>query len=257
MIRKTQRGLSSTGFSSSDALEPSKLPNEILRLGARIVRELDLEPGVDTLGRWMAHHIAEMMQEVESAEGSDKEQAQERAVDLILKLWARRRNLPGGAYPLNDLEPITSVIGRLRPEASPYQQHSTDETEKLLARIFDGLRLVVAHGVLLISETSKLPDDLDAVGPFLDEEERQLIEAVGGWIAYVKTGVPQPPLVVLTEEEKADMDAELAEIAELEKLDPKARSNRILSREIDGLIEALSDLKRKIAAEATEVDREG
>ena len=75
MIRKTQRGLSSTASSSSDALEPSKLPSAVLRLGARIVRELELEPSVDTLGRWMAHHLAEVMQEVESAEGSDKEQA--------------------------------------------------------------------------------------------------------------------------------------------------------------------------------------
>lgn len=227
-----------------------------MRLGTRIVRELDLEPGVDTLGRWMAHHLAEVMQEVESAEGSDKEQAQERAVDLILKLWSHRRNLPRGAYPLNDLEPIISIIGRLRPEASPYQRHSADETEKLLTRIFDGLRLVVAHGILLIAESKELSDDLDAAVPFLDDEERQFIEAVRGWIAYVKTGVPQPPLVVLTEEEKADLDAELAEIAELEKLDPKARSNRILSREIDGLIEALSDLKSKLAAETTEADRE-
>ena len=233
------------------------MPSEVLRLGTRIVHELGLEPSVDTLGRWMAHHLGEVMQEVESAEGSDKEQAQERAVDLILKLWSHRRNLPGGAYPLNDLEPVMSVIGRLRSEASPYQRYSADATEKLLARIFDGLRLVVAHGILLIAGSEKLPDDLDAATPFLDDEERQLIEEVRGWIAYVKTGVPQLPLVVLTEEEKANLDVELAEIAELEKLDPKSRSNRILSREIDGLIEALSDLKRKLVAEATEVDREG
>ena len=209
-----------------------------MRLGARIVRELELEPGVDTLGRWMAHHLAEVMQEVESAEGSDKEQAQERAVDLILKLWSHRRNLPRGAYPLNDLKVVMSVIRQLRPEASPYQWHSTNETEKLLARIFNGLRLVVTHGVLLIAGTTKLPDDLDAAAPFLDDEERQFIEAVGGLL-------------------DTDLDAALAEIAELEKLDPKARSNRILSREIDGLIETLSDLKRKLVTEATEVDSEG
>lgn len=228
-----------------------------MRLGARIVRELGLEPGVDTLGRWMAHHLAEVMQEAENAEGGNKELARERAVELILKLWSHRRSLPGGAYPLNDLKTVMSVIGRLQQAASPYQRHSADETEKLLARIFDGLRLIVVHGILLISETKELPDDLDAAAPFLDDEERQFIGAVEGWLDYMKTGVPQPPLVVLTEEEKVYLDAELAEMTELEKLDPKARSNRILSGEIDGLIEALSDLKRRLAAEEPEADREG
>ncbi len=91
MIRKTQRGPSSTGSSSSSAPEPSKLPSDVLTLGARIVRELGLGPSGDTLGCWMAHHLAEVMQEAESAEGGNKELARERAVDLILKLWSHKR----------------------------------------------------------------------------------------------------------------------------------------------------------------------
>ena len=228
-----------------------------MRLGARIVRELGLEPGVDTLGRWMAHHLAEVMREAENAEESNKELAREQAVELILKLWSHRQSLPGGASPLNDLKTVMSVIGQLGQAASPYQRYSADETEKLLAKIFDGLRLVVAHGILLIAGTKELPDDLDAAGPFLNDEEQQFIGAVKGWLDYVKTGVPQPPLVVLTKEEKAELDAELAERTALEKLDPKARSNHILSREIDGLIEAVLDLKRKLVAEEPEADREG
>ena len=180
MIRKTQRYLSSTDSSSSDAPEQSRLPSEVLRLGARIVRELELEQSVDTLGRWMAHHLAEVMQEAESAEGGDKELARESAVDLILKLWSHKQSLPNGAYPLNDLKTVMSVVGQLSPEDSPFSRRSSDETEKLLARIFDGLRLVVAHSVILIPETRGIPDDLDAVAPFLEEDERQLIEVVEG-----------------------------------------------------------------------------
>ena len=226
-----------------------------MRLGARIVRELEVEPR-DTLGRWMAHHLAEVMQQAESAEGGDKESAREQMVDLILKLWSHKRSLPKGAYPLNDLETVMSVVGRLCPEASPYRWHSSDETEELLARIFDGLRLVVVHGAVLISETRGIPDDLESVAPFLEEDERKFIEIVESWIDYARTGLTRPPLVVLTEEEKADVGATLAKIDELKKLDPRSRSNRILSGEIDGLIEALSELKLKLAAEDPEVNGE-
>ena len=204
----------------------------------------------------MAHRLAEVMQEAESAEGGDKELARESAVDLILKLWSHKQSLPNGAYPLNDLKTVMSVVGRLRPEASPYRRHSSDETEKLLSRIFDGLRLVVVHGVILVSETRGIPDDLDAADPFLEEDERQFIKIVEGWFDYVKTGIPRPLLVILTEEEKADLDSKQAEMDQLEKLDPKSRSDRIFSREIDGLIEALSDLKLKIAAEDPESNKE-
>ena len=204
----------------------------------------------------MAHHLADVMQAAESGQGNDKELARERAVDLILKLWSHKKSLPKGAYPLNDLETVMSVVGRLRPETSPYQRHSSDETEKLLSRIFDGLRLVVIHGVILMSETKNIPDDLDAVAPFLNDDEGQLIEVVKGWIDYVETGLPRPPLVILTEDEKADLDLKQAEMAELEKLDPKSRSNQIFSREIDGLIEALSDLKLKLTAEDRKANRE-
>ena len=171
-------------------MELSKLPSEVLKLGARIVRELKLEPSVDTLGRWMAHHLAEVMQEAESAEGGDKELALERAVDLILKLWSHKQSLPNGAYPLNELKAVMSVVQRLSPEASPYQRHSTDETEKLLAEIFDGLRLVVVHGAILISDTRNLPSDLESVDSFLDVDERQFIEVVESWIRLCKNWIP-------------------------------------------------------------------
>lgn len=200
----------------------------------------------------MAHHLAEVMQEAENAEEGYKELARERAVDLILKIWSHKRSLPNGAYPLNDLETVMSVVGRLSPAASPYRCHGSDETEKLLATIFDGLRLVVAHGVILISETRGIPEDIDAAAPFLDEDERQFIEAVECWIDFGKAGVHHPRFVILTEDEEADRDLKQAEMAELEKLDPKSRSRRIFSKEIDGLIEALSDLKLKLSADNRE-----
>ena len=227
-----------------------------MRLGARIVRELELEQTNDTLACWMAHHLAEVLQEAENAEGDDKELAHGRAVDLILKIWSHRRSLPGGAYPLNKLEPVLSVLGRLEPKPSLYQQRSSNETEELLTKIFEGLRLVVVHGTILISQIEEVPDDLDTVIPFLDDDERQIIEAIRDWIDYAKPEFPRLSFAPLTEEEILEQESKEAEMAELEKLDSKSRSNRIFSKEIDELIEALSELKVKIAAEDPEANGE-
>jgi len=44
-------------------------------LGKRIVKELDLEDSVDTLGRWMAHRIVELMERAEQAETEAEREA--------------------------------------------------------------------------------------------------------------------------------------------------------------------------------------
>ena len=204
----------------------------------------------------MAHHLAEVLQEAENAEGDDKELAHGRAVDLILKIWSHKQSLPGGAYPLNDLEPVLSVLGRLEHKPSLYRRHSSDETEELLTIIFEGLRLIVVRGAILISQIEEVPDDLDTVIPFLDNDERQIVEAIRDWIDYAKPEFPRLSFAPLTEEEILEQESKEAEMAELEKLDPKSRSNRILSKEIDGLIEALSELKLQITAEDAKRNRE-
>ena len=50
---------------SYDATEASKQWVYVEALGRRIVDELGLEKGVDTLARWMAHYIAELIEKVE------------------------------------------------------------------------------------------------------------------------------------------------------------------------------------------------
>ena len=94
----------------------------------------------------MAHHLAELIEKAKSAEGDDKTETHERINDLILKIWSHRRNLPGGAYPLNKLEEVMSALWRLRPEASPFRRMGTNETELVLADIFRQFQNVIVHG---------------------------------------------------------------------------------------------------------------
>jgi hypothetical protein len=85
----------------------SKVPKDVLGLGRHLVRELGLEDGVDTLGRWMAHHLAELIDKTENAAtAKDRQKASKAATETILKIWERRALLPETAYPL---APYTSV----------------------------------------------------------------------------------------------------------------------------------------------------
>lgn len=53
----------------------SNLSDSVLDLGRKLVQELDLDPGVDTLGRWMAHYVAELIHYADNATPDGREQA--------------------------------------------------------------------------------------------------------------------------------------------------------------------------------------
>jgi hypothetical protein len=71
-------------------------------LGERIVRELGLEDEVDTLSRWMAHRIAELLTDAKQARRkTDREASERRAEELVLAVWERRSSWPRGWPPPN------------------------------------------------------------------------------------------------------------------------------------------------------------
>lgn len=97
--------------------ERSAHSDAVVALGKRLVSELNLQDSVDTLGRWMAHYIAEVMLEAEAANGDDRLAKQGRARDAILALWAHRFELPNGKRPFSEFEPILRSLASLDPES--------------------------------------------------------------------------------------------------------------------------------------------
>ena len=75
-----------------------------------------MESSTDTLGRWMAHYVAELMDAVTKAASEEREAAQNGCCDAILKLWTHRAGLPDGKRPFEDLEPIMRALESLDPE---------------------------------------------------------------------------------------------------------------------------------------------
>lgn len=91
--------------------------DSVLALGKKIVDELGLDQSVDTLGRWMAHYIAQKIEDVEAANGEEaRGHKMSECREAILKLWAHRRELPNGKRPFEELEPIVRVLKSLDVE---------------------------------------------------------------------------------------------------------------------------------------------
>lgn len=99
----------------------SDVRKRTINLGKALVEELKLNPGVDTLSRWMVHYISEQMTVAENATGERKRLAEQRCFETILKLWQHRSSLPNGHRPFESFEPIFRALARLDPEnPTPY-----------------------------------------------------------------------------------------------------------------------------------------
>ena len=110
-----------------------RIPSDsVLALGEKLVDELGLDQSVDTLGRWMAHYIAEKIEDTEAATGEARNLQMSDCSDAILKLWAHRRELPDGHRPFEEFEPIFRVLKSLdleekRPRYFPHEKWGADE----------------------------------------------------------------------------------------------------------------------------------
>lgn len=107
----------------------------VLDIGRALVKELCLDSGVDTLSRWMAHYIAELIKEAETAKVDERPEKLDKCADAILKLWERRHQLPNGKRPFQDFEPILRALESLDPtDNTPRyfrsQRKALDETEQ-------------------------------------------------------------------------------------------------------------------------------
>jgi len=168
------------------------VPKDLLGLGAHLVRELGLRDSTDTMGRWLAHHLAELMNEATNKKKSvaHRVEARKQAADLILKIWERRNLLPGNTYPLAPYKGVLKVLGLLRPNADPWRRRSGTPYQILAASIYDRLcRLVI--GLLLFDVAPLLrrrTDKRNKSLKFLADEERQILKELERWLDAMDGG---------------------------------------------------------------------
>lgn len=89
-----------------------KLPNETLALGDKIVNALDLHRSVDTLGRWKAHHLAELALAVRDTKESERVAADAKLASLLQNFGrgSKNRFRYSEGYDLTKILPILDKV---------------------------------------------------------------------------------------------------------------------------------------------------
>jgi hypothetical protein len=97
-------------YSSSNPMAPLTHSERVLELGKKIVEELGLDKSSDTLGRWMAHYIAEKLNDVEISGNESRNLKMLDCASAIMELWKHRNSFPNGKQPFESYESILRTL---------------------------------------------------------------------------------------------------------------------------------------------------
>ncbi len=167
-------------------MELSKPPKDVLGLGRYLVRELCFESEVDTLGRWMAHHLAGLIDESENGSTTTKRtRARKEAAETILKIWSHRTSIPGNVYPLTKYSDVLKGIDRLQPRTgiSGYFGHFAENKRELIAAgLFNDFSRLNIALLLMKIPSSKRSAEMDSTAiEALSETEKQVFLKLQEW----------------------------------------------------------------------------
>lgn len=154
----------------------------MLVLGHHLATELGFSGSCDTLGKWMSHHLAEMIDRVEREENAEKrEKYQQQTVELILKIWEHRGSLDGDAYPLARFKGIIDSLSILSPEANVWERNRLGKYESLAADSFS--MVVDLYRTLHFIEFVSLKSVRDKKIPpsVLSDEEQETYDFLTSW----------------------------------------------------------------------------
>jgi hypothetical protein len=93
----------------------------VVELGKRLVLQLDVAE--DPLGSWMAHHISQLMKDVEEADGLARTTAADLCAKSILEIWQHRSSFPAKVRPLSEMEPVLRTLASLDVDRTDYRHY--------------------------------------------------------------------------------------------------------------------------------------
>jgi hypothetical protein len=100
------------------------ITEDVVKLGTSLAAELDES---DTLGRWMAHHLSDLLSR--RATAPDRDEADKEIADLVLRLWAVRSAAPLRRQPYLRYTAILKTLDRIDRLASGYPFGNVDDGE--------------------------------------------------------------------------------------------------------------------------------
>jgi len=118
-------------------MEDLEMQERIISLGKRLSEELDQGNYPDTLSRWMAHYIAQLITQAETSNGRKKSTAEKECFETILNLWEYKSSFPDGKKPFERFEVIFKTLESLSPENRNmffYENQQEDEIDDDLVK---------------------------------------------------------------------------------------------------------------------------
>jgi len=220
MVKRT-KSASSTTSSSSASTGASKREREISAAGREIEHALGLASDTDILARWMVYRLAEMRAAIDTS--VDRENARSARAEhdaLIMALWAKRRDIPGGVAVDRLTGPAAAMIEALVDEAAPWlgNEEPVAGTD-ILTAMGKRVRLLAGKtGAMLLQQGEMREGQLDPDLP-LEEDERaaherlQTLRAMVLKMARAREHVvgapllsPEDQLAILEQAVREDLD---------------------------------------------------
>jgi len=97
-------------------MESLEMQERIINLGKHLSEELEQGKYPDTLLRWMAHYIAQLISQAEDSTGKKKEAIKKECFNTILKLWEYKSSFPDGKKPFERFDVIFKTLEKLSPD---------------------------------------------------------------------------------------------------------------------------------------------
>nr|WP_315494253.1 hypothetical protein [uncultured Rhodoferax sp.] len=143
------------------------------------MKELKLQDGVDTLGRWMAHHLAELLVAARKADDVERQVAEDRVANLILRIWAHRNAEPIGITPLAPYAKAAQVLAAIHPKERFFAPLSLREAPTRIARSLEVFDLASRLTVLSLADILPNPPAgvAEIVERFLSGDEKNFLAA--------------------------------------------------------------------------------
>lgn len=159
---------------------------EILSLGKTLVTLFSEYDRTDLTTSWMAHYLAEAMQQATEEKDVKKKRAlQKECSDIILELWKKRNHFPGFIPPLSGLRHAVDVIKALKDEESDelyWRRFSGAEKDSIWGAYFHSLRNAVEDSLKITLSATVAHSVLEREkqwgkhASFLMDQEKEIIE---------------------------------------------------------------------------------
>ncbi|WP_146180623.1 hypothetical protein [Limnohabitans curvus] len=208
-------------------------PINILALGSHLTDELGFSELNDTLGRWMAHYLAELIDKASNEpDGPIRDAAQAKVASSILAVWAHRSALPGNAYPLARYKDIIEGMKLLAPGGSPWERPTSGSRTAQAGEAHEQLRQL-SIACLFADHFAEIPNIDPSVVGHLDPAERELLEFFNRWAELVKS-----------QRQKLFDDGVL--FADAASATKAPKPNELLEATVDSAIASLKKLKLEL-----------